>query len=229
VATGATPVGSFPAHERLWRDGRGTNNVTNMRSLEPNPSLLGEQRDIAEMIDNVDARGTDICLGSAAALAQVCRGVITGEGPTTWGRPHFSRTIDRQDTALCARLLVVAGRYGDAVSRAEADALLDIHAVASDRQDGGLFDDLLTKAVVHHVMSASGLDVPRRNRALDSATPLARWASRVWMDAPTTAWLQARLAETHHASPAANAIMDALAGTERTSDSMIGARFDRAA
>jgi hypothetical protein len=30
--------------------------------------------------------------------------------------PHFSRTIDRQDTALCARLVVVAGRYGEAVS-----------------------------------------------------------------------------------------------------------------
>jgi hypothetical protein len=121
------------------------------------------------------------------------------------------------------------GPLGDAVSRAEADALPDIHAVASDRQDGGLFDDLLAKALVHHVMSASGLDVPRRDRAFDSATPLTRWASRVWMDAQTTAWLQARLAETHHASPAANAIMEALAGIERTSDSMIGAKFDRAA
>jgi hypothetical protein len=200
-----------------------------VRRPELNPSLLCEQRDIAEMIDDVDARGTDICLRSAAALAQVCRGVITGEGPTACGRPHFSRTIDGQDTALCARLLVVAGRYGDAVSRAEADALLDIHAVASDREDGGLFDDLLTKAVVHHVMSASGLDVPPRNRALDLATPLARWALRVRIDARTTAWLQARLAETHHASPAAKAIMEALAGTERTSDSMIGAKFDLAA
>jgi hypothetical protein len=200
-----------------------------MRRPELNPPLLCEQRDIAEMIDDVDARGTDICLRSAAALAQLCRGVITGEGPTACGRPHFSRTIDGQDTALCARLLVVAGRYGDAVSRAEADALLDIHAVASDREDGGLFDDLLTKAVVHHVMAASGLDVPPRDRALDSATPLARWASRVRIDAQTTAWLQARLAETHHASPAAKAIMEALAGTERTSDSMIGAKFDLAA
>ena len=99
--------------------------------------------------------------------------IITGEGPTAFGRVHFSRTIDRQDAALCLRLLVIAGRYGDAVSRAEADALLDIHAVASDRQDGGQFDDLLTKAVVHHVMSASGLDVPARERALDPATPLA--------------------------------------------------------
>jgi hypothetical protein len=200
-----------------------------MRRLKLNPSLLGEQRDIAEMIDDMDAGETDICLRSAAALAQVCRGVITGEGPTACGRLHFSRTIDRQDTALCARLLVVAGRYGDAVSRAEADTLLDIHAVASDRQDGGLFDDLLAKAVVHYVMSASGLDVPRRARALDSATPLARWASRVWMDAQTAAWLQARLAESQYASPAANVIMEALAGVGRRADPVIGAKFDLAA
>jgi hypothetical protein len=203
--------------------------MKSMRRLALNPSLLGEKRAVAEMIDDMDAGGTDICLRSAAALAQVCRGVITGEGPTTCGRLHFSRTIDRQDTALCARLLVIAGCYGDAVSRAEADTLLDIHAVASDRLDGGLFDDLLTKAVVHHVMSASGFDVPRRVHALDSATPLARWASRIRMDAQTSTWLRARLAESHHASPAANAIMEALAGAGRASDSIIGAKFDLAA
>jgi len=181
------------------------------------------------MIDDTGAPGTDICVRSAAALAQVCRGIITGEGPTACGRVHFSRTIDRQDTALCARLLVVAGRYGDAVSRVEADALLDIHAVVSDRQDGGQFDELLTKAVVHHVMAASGLNVPRRDCALDSATPLARWASRVQMDAQTATWLQARLTETHHATPAANAILGALAGTEPTSGLVIGPKFDLAA
>ena len=104
----------------------------------------------------------------------------------------------------------------------------DIHAVASDRHDGGQFDDLLTKAVAHHVMSASGLDVTRRDRALDSATPLTRWASRVRMDAQTTAWLKARLAETHCTSPA-NAIIEALTGAGPTSDSTVGAKFDLAA
>jgi hypothetical protein len=140
-----------------------------MPRLGLNPSLLYEQRDIAEMIDDIDAAGTDICLRSAAALAQVCRGIITGEGPTACGRVHFSRTIDRQDTTLCAHLLVVAGRYGDAVSHAEADALLDIHAVASDCHDGGQFDDLLAKAVVHHVMSVSGC--PQKQRQGDWILP----------------------------------------------------------
>jgi hypothetical protein len=39
-------------------------------------------------------------LSSVAALAQVCRGIITGEGPTVVGRVHFSRTIDADDAAL---------------------------------------------------------------------------------------------------------------------------------
>ena len=37
---------------------------------------------------------------SAAALRGVLKGVITGEGPTTAGRVHFSRTLDPAD-ALC--------------------------------------------------------------------------------------------------------------------------------
>jgi len=109
--------------------------MRNVPRLELNRSLLRDQQGIAEMVDGLGAAGMDICLRSAAALAQMCRGIITGEGPTACGRVHFSRTIDRQDAALCLRLLVVAGRYGDAVSRVEADALLDIHTIASDRQD----------------------------------------------------------------------------------------------
>jgi hypothetical protein len=200
-----------------------------MRSFELDPSFPGEQRDVAEMIVDVAGSEPDICLRSASALAQVCRGIITGEGPTASGRVHFSRTIDIQDTALCTRILVVAGRDGHPVSWAEADALLDIHAVASDRQDDGRFDDLLTKAVVHHVMSASGLDVPRRERALDPATPLATWASRARIDRKTTAWLEARLGETRRASPAARAIAKALAGTEPTIDLSVSVEFDLAA
>jgi len=78
-------------------------------------------------------------------------------------------------------------------------------------------------------MAPSGLNVPRRDCALDSATPLARWASRVQMDAQTTTWLQPRLTETRHANPAANAILGTLAGTEPTSGLVIGPKFDLAA
>src|ERR1700739_4216816 len=111
-----------------------------MRSLELESSILGEQREFPKLVADAAASETDICLRSAAALAQVCRGIITGEGPTASGRVHFSRSVDIRGVALCPRLLVVAGRHGPPVSRPEADALLDVYGVASDRQDGGRFD-----------------------------------------------------------------------------------------
>jgi hypothetical protein len=141
---------------------------------------------------------------------------------------HFSRTVDIQDAALCARLLIVAGRDGHPVSRAEADALLDIYAVASDRQDGGRFDDLLIKAVVHHAMSAPGLDAPRREHALDPSTPLATWASGARIDRQTASWLDARLCEIRRANPAAHTIEKALADTEPTIDLTVAIKFDLA-
>jgi hypothetical protein len=69
---------------------------------------------------------------------------------------HFSRTIDADDASLCARIFNAAGCTGIAVSRAEADALFAIDAAGNERRDGGRFDDLLAKAVVHYLMSAAG-------------------------------------------------------------------------
>ena len=66
-------------------------------------------------------------------------GVITGEGPTTRGRIHFSRTLDAQDAAWCARTaMAVADRP---VSRAEAETLLEINAAATERSNNGQFDE----------------------------------------------------------------------------------------
>ena len=92
-----------------------------------------------------------------------CQEVITGEGPTTRGRIHFSRTLDREDAVLCERILLAAGRSGAAVSRAEAEMLLDIDAAATERTDQGRFDDLLAKAVAHYVMAAAGRQIPSRD------------------------------------------------------------------
>jgi hypothetical protein len=85
-------TGATPAETRRTKD---------MRNFELDPSLLSEQRDVAEMIADMAGSEPDICSRSASALAQVCRGIITGEGPTAAGRVHFSRTIDIQDTGLC--------------------------------------------------------------------------------------------------------------------------------
>ena len=49
------------------------------------------------------------CRDTAAhALTIVRDGVITGEGPTTKGRVHFSRALDADDAAWCVRILTAA-------------------------------------------------------------------------------------------------------------------------
>jgi hypothetical protein len=127
----------------------------------------------------------------AAALSQVRNGVITGEGPTTTGRIHFSRTIDAGDTALINRILNAGS---EAVSRAEAEALFEIHEAAHERADHGRFDDLFAKAIAHHVMDAAGLPVPPRAVALDAATPLADWATPdQFVGGEVAAWLETRM------------------------------------
>lgn len=114
---------------------------------------------------------------AAAALGDVLSGVITGEGPTTEGRVHFSRSLDDVDVSWCERILIGAGGVGGApVTRAEADRLFEIDAAATERS--GRFDDLVVKAVAHHVLAATGRPVPSRDVALDRATPVASWASR---------------------------------------------------
>src|ERR1700720_3079057 len=110
------------------------------------------------------------------ALTVVRDGVITGEGPTTKGRVHFSRALDADDAAWCARILTASAVEHEPVSRAEAEALFEINDAATERSDDGRFDDLLAKAVVHHAASESGLPVPPRTVALSPETAIESWA-----------------------------------------------------
>lgn len=114
--------------------------------------------------------------GAARALGVVRDGVITGEGPTTSGRVHFSRALDAQDVAWCTRILTAAAVLNQPVSRAEAETLFEINDAAADRSDDGRFDDLFAKAIVHHAASASGLPVPSREVALSAETDIESWA-----------------------------------------------------
>jgi len=117
------------------------------------------------------------CRDTAALALNIVRdGVITGEGPTTKGRVHFSRALDADDAAWCARILTATAVDGQPVSRAEAEALFEINEAAAERSDDGRFDDLLAKAVVHHAASASGLPVPLRTVALSPETAIESWA-----------------------------------------------------
>jgi hypothetical protein len=113
---------------------------------------------------------------AARALTIVRDGVITGEGPTTRGRVHFSRELDALDVAWCERILTASAVVHQPVSREEAEALFEIDEAAAERNDSGRFDDLIAKAVVHHAASVSGLPVPPRTVALAPDTAIESWA-----------------------------------------------------
>jgi hypothetical protein len=136
------------------------------------------------------------CRDTAAhALTIVRDGVITGEGPTTRGRVHFSRELDADDAAWCARILTATAVEHEPVSRAEAEALFEINDAAAERSDDGRFDDLLAKAVVHHAASASGLPVPPRTIALSPETAIESWAPThaVGVDTEVLEWIAAQM------------------------------------
>ncbi|HEY0331693.1 MAG TPA: hypothetical protein VGC77_21675 [Rhodopseudomonas sp.] len=130
----------------------------------------------AELIGAIEPSRIANRFTAAQALTMVRDGVITGEGPTATGRIHFSRALDADDAALCARILTAAAVENQPVSRAEAEALFEINNAAAERSDDGLFDDLFAKAVVHHAASASGLPVPSRSVALAPDTAIESWA-----------------------------------------------------
>jgi hypothetical protein len=136
------------------------------------------------------------CRNTAAqALAVVRDGVITGEGPTTRGRVHFSRALDSHDAAWCERILTATAVEHQPVSRAEATALFEIDNAAAERSDEGRFDDLLAKAVVHHAASVSGLPVPPRTVALAPETSIESWGptKAISVDTEVLEWIAAQM------------------------------------
>jgi hypothetical protein len=136
------------------------------------------------------------CRNTAAlALTVVRDGVITGEGPTTKGRVHFSRELDADDAAWCARILTATAVEHQPVSRAEAEALFEIDDAAAERSDDGRFDDLLAKAVVHHAASESGLPVPPRTVALSPETAIESWAPKqaANVDSEVLEWIASQM------------------------------------
>jgi hypothetical protein len=129
------------------------------------------------------------------ALGIVRNGVITGEGPSTRGRVHFSRALDARDAAWRARILTATAVADEPVSRAEAEALFEINAAATERSDNGQFDDLFAKAIVHHAASASGLPVPSRTVALARDTAIESWApaGAAGLDIEVLEWIASQM------------------------------------
>jgi hypothetical protein len=155
------------------------------------------------------------CRNTAAqALTIVRDGVITGEGPTTKGRIHFSRALDAVDAAWCARILTATAVEHQPVSRAEAEALFAINDAATERSDDGRFDDLLAKAVAHHAASESGLPVPPRTVALSPDTAIESWAPTQALNASTETleWISRQMRGNRRSNRTLTAMIAAIVG-----------------
>ena len=151
---------------------------------------------------------------AAHALTIVRDGVITGEGPTTKGRMHFSRALDADDAAWCARILTATAVEHQPISRAEAEALFEISDAAAERSDDGRFDDLLAKAIAHHAASESGLPVPPRTVALSPDTDIASWAPTYAkaIDTEVLEWIASQMRGKRHSNRTLMAMVATLAG-----------------
>ena len=169
---------------------------------------------LSELIRKIETSFTADRDVSATALAFVRDGVITGEGPTTSGRVHFSRALDAGDAAWCARILTAAANANEPVSRAEAETLFEINEAASERSDDGRFDDLFAKAIVHHAAAASGLPVPPRAVALSPDTAIESWAptKAVGVNTEVLEWIASQMRGKRRSNLALKALVATLIG-----------------
>src|SRR6266446_8065188 len=184
--------------------------------LDQNKRLRSETMPASET-NGVEAIGVlePSCRATAAhALTIVRDGVITGEGPTTKGRIHFSRALDADDAAWCARILTATAVEHQPVSRAEAEALFEISDAAAERSDDGRFDDLLAKAVAHHAASASGLPVPPRTVALSPETAIESWAPTraVGVDTEVLEWIARQMRGKRRSNRTLKSLVAAIVG-----------------
>ena len=186
----------------------------------------------------------------AFALRQVLAAIITGEGPLSNGRIHFSRVVDAHDVALLRRVLTAGGGgEGRAVSRQEADVLFDIYDATCGAANDPAFETLFVRAIVQHVRAASrlhagsraSLSMPSadtRNGAHMALDILALAGYRPDLDSlvetvavadEPAAWLTERLSREGRTSPACAALVRLLADRAAAMPASLRALVDRAA
>src|SRR5882672_7400917 len=176
--------------------------------------MSAPKANVAEPIGALEPSKISCRNTAAQALTVVRDGVITGEGPTTKGRVHFSRALDADDAAWCARILTATAVEHQPVSRAEAEALFEINDAATERSDGGRFDDLLAKAIAHHAASESGLPVPPRTVALSPDTAIESWAPKQALNlgTETLEWISRQMRGNRRGNRALTVMVAAIVG-----------------
>lgn len=101
------------------------------------------------------------------ALAQVKAAVISGEGPLRNGLDLKAGEISEGEVELLRRIVYAFGGDGNiAITRAEAEVLLEINDAVSSGPLNPAFTDFFVKAIANAVLAGSGYAVPSREEAL---------------------------------------------------------------
>lgn len=104
---------------------------------------------------------------AAYAIRQVRSAVLAGRRPASAVSLFLQRTIDSATAELVRRIVLGStGQSQRPVSRAEAEAMFDLHDLTARGANDEDFDDLFFKAIAHHVIAAAGRSVPERRDAL---------------------------------------------------------------
>jgi len=104
---------------------------------------------------------------AAFALAQVRDAVVSGVGVTRAGQMLQPGMVGQGEIDLLRRILYAfAGDGGIAVTRAEADVLIDINKALVPGRSSPAWTDLFVKAVGASVLAGLGHHVPPREEAL---------------------------------------------------------------
>jgi hypothetical protein len=176
---------------------------------------------------------------AAFALSQLRASAPSGRGPVVGGRAHFSRAIGAGTVALIQRVLVAAGgEAGRPVSRAEAEALFDLHDMSAGSPNDPAFDDLFFDAIANHLLAASGHRVAPRPKALasdpragerrsafrmfgeagEAGRVLAAGAGKARLESEHVAWLSSRIMRDGRPTAAEHALLALFTQETRDSD-----------
>ena len=108
--------------------------------------------------------------GSLATLAlgQVRDAIVDGTGPLRLGaRKPAAGIATAEDVAALRRILYASAGEGNiAVTRGEAEVLLDIGDAVDESLSDPAWADLFSKAIANHLMAGSGYVAPSREEAL---------------------------------------------------------------
>ena len=101
------------------------------------------------------------------ALEQVKVAVLTGDGPLRSGQMLEAGAISPAEVSLLRRIMFAFGGDGNiAITRAEADTLIDINNALAPGKGAPEFTEMFVKAIANAVLHGIGLAVPSRAEAL---------------------------------------------------------------